>query len=38
MICNGWDACEQDKLSDCGLRGDHHDDPCIAVFKLPRRF
>ena len=30
----GWNACKQGKVSDYGQRGDHQDDPCLAVFKL----
>ena len=34
----GWNACKQGKVSDCGQRGDHQDDPCLAIFKSTRSF
>ena len=32
----GWDACKQGKVSNCGQPGDHQDNPRLAVFKLTR--
>ena len=29
----GWNACRQGKVSDCGQRGNHRDDLCLAVFR-----
>ena len=36
MNWEGWYACKQGKVSVCGQRGDHQEDPCLAVFKLVR--
>ena len=28
----GWNACKQGNVSDCGQRGGHQGDPCLVVF------